>query len=196
MEQTLYEKAPFSFKISLVVVKVRKQNMFNVIKELKEKHSELYEFIMFNLLSNIATITNFIVLNIGIQLLFKALMDRPFKFLIFNYTVENGGMGGFLAFLLSFFCAQAVNFYVQRKLVFDSNNKLGNAIPIYLATVIVVYIICLYIPTIVLKPLTGLVGSFWGLNLTNVLNIMVQVIIIYPVLKFVVMKKIPEEGKA
>ncbi len=170
--------------------------MLERIKEFKEKHSNLYEFIMFNLLSNIATITNFIVLNIGMQVLFKSLKDQPFNFLIFNYKVEDGGMAGFLAFLLSFFCAQAVNFYVQRKLVFKSNNNLGIAVPIYLATVIVVYIICLYIPTIVLGPLTNLFGSFWGLNLTNVINIMVQVIIIYPILKFVVMKKVSKEVKA
>lgn len=170
--------------------------MLERIKEFKEKHSNLYEFIMFNLLSNVATITNFIVLNIGMQVLFKSLKNRPFKFLIFNYTVKNGGMAGFLAFLLSFFCAQAVNFYVQRKLVFKANNNLGTAIPIYLATVIMVYIICLYIPTIVLEPLTSLVGSFWGLNLTNVINIMVQVVIIYPVLKFVVMKKVSREVEA
>ena len=170
--------------------------MFESIKRFKESHAELYEFIMFNLLSNIATITNFVVLNIGNSILFKAFADQPFSLWIFNYTVESGGLGGFLAFLVSFFCAQAVNFVVQRNLVFNSNNKLGAAIPIYLFTVIVVYIICLYIPTIVLQPISSVVGSFWGINLTNALNIFVQVVIIYPVLKFVVMKKIPENTEA
>lgn len=167
--------------------------MFSKIKSFKEKHADLYEFIMFNLLSNIATITNFLVLNLGTTVLFASMMNRPYKFWIFDYGVESGGLGGFLAFLLSFFCAQAVNFVVQRKLVFNSNNKLGIAIPIYLMTVIVVYIICLYIPTIVMEPIAGIVGSFWGVNITNAINIMVQVIIIYPVLKFVVMKRIPAE---
>ena len=117
--------------------------MIKAIRGFREKHAELYEFILFNLFSNIATITNFAVLNLGNSLLFKSLMDVPFAFWIFDYTVESGGLGGFLAFLLSFFCAQAVNFIVQRNLVFNSNNKLGSAIPIYLFTVVVVYVICL-----------------------------------------------------
>lgn len=167
--------------------------MLSKIKNFREKHADLYEFIMFNLLSNIATITNFMVLNLGTSVLFASMMNRAYRFWIFDYGVESGGLGGFLAFLLSFFCAQAVNFVVQRKLVFNSNNKLGIAIPIYLMTVIVVYIICLYIPTIVMEPISSIVGSFWGVNITNAINIMVQVIIIYPVLKFVVMKKIPAE---
>lgn len=169
--------------------------MIKAIRGFREKHAELYEFILFNLFSNIATITNFAVLNLGNSLLFKSLMDVPFAFWIFDYTVESGGLGGFLAFLLSFFCAQAVNFIVQRNLVFNSNNKLGSAIPIYLFTVVVVYVICLYIPTLILEDLSALVGSFWGMNLTNAINILVQVIIIYPVLKFVVMKRIPDQNE-
>lgn len=167
--------------------------MLKAIKGFKERHAALYEFIMFNLLSNIATITNFAVLNLGNTLLFKSLMDVPFAFWIFDYNVKSGGLGGFLAFLVSFFCAQAVNFIVQRNLVFNSNNKLGNAIPIYLFTVVIVYIICLYIPTLILEDISAVVGNFWGMNLTNAINIVVQVIIIYPVLKFVVMKRIPEQ---
>lgn len=170
--------------------------MIASIRNFKESHSELYEFIMFNLLSNIATITNFLVLNLGNSILFKSLATQEFSFWIFNYTVDSGGLGGFLAFLVSFFCAQGVNFVVQRNLVFNSNNKLGAAIPIYLLTVVFVYIICLYIPTIVLKPISDMVGNFWGTNLTNVINIFVQVVIIYPVLKFVVMKKIPDSSEA
>ncbi len=167
--------------------------MLDAIHRFREKHAELYEFIMFNLLSNIATITNFIVLNIGNSLLFKGFSSQAFNFWIFNYTIESGGLGGFMSFFVSFFCAQAVNFLVQRKLVFNSNNKLGIAVPIYLFTVIVVYIICLYVPTIVLEPISEIAGSFWGVNLTNAVNILIQVLIIYPVLKFVVMKRIPEQ---
>lgn len=164
--------------------------MIKAISGFREKHAELYEFIMFNLLSNIATITNFAVLNLSNSVLFKSLMDVPFAFWIFDYNVESGGLGGFLAFLVSFFCAQAVNFVVQRNLVFNSNNKLGSAIPIYLFTVVVVYVICLYVPTLILEDVSALVGNFWGMNITNAINILIQVIIIYPVLKFVVMKRI------
>lgn len=157
-------------------------------KQLKSEHEQLYEFIMFNLLSNISTITNFVVLNICTNFLFKPLSSIEFNFLFFHYTVAAGGLGGFLSFFVSFFTAQTTNFIVQRKLVFHADNKLGAAIPIYFITVAAVYVICLYTPTILMGQLTTFVGTFWAANLTNVINIMIQVIIIYPVLKFVVMR--------
>jgi hypothetical protein len=40
------------------------------IQYFKTKHPDLFEFIMFNILANIATITNFIVLNMGNGFLF------------------------------------------------------------------------------------------------------------------------------
>jgi len=164
--------------------------VLKAIRKFKESHANVYEFIMFNLLSNIATITNFTVLNISSSLLFKGFADRDFQLWIFDYPAKNGGLGSFISFLLAYASAQIVNFVVQRKLVFNSNHKLRAAIPIYVLTILVVYVICLYVPTLVMTPLTGLVGSIWATNLTNAINIFIQVIIIYPVLKFVVMKKV------
>lgn len=164
--------------------------MIKFIKRFKEEHGEIYEFIMFNLLSNIATITNFVVLNLGTSLLFASLVNTEFSFWVFNYSVTNGGLGGFLSFLLSYACAQTVNFIVQRKLVFGANNKLGKAIPIYIITILVVYFICLYVPTLVIGPLTNVVGSLWATNIANAINILIQVVINYPVMKFVIMRKV------
>ena len=163
------------------------------VRAFRDKHAGWYEFIMFNLLSNIATITNFVMLNIGISILFVSFTDTPFRFWVFDYTVESGGLGGFLAFLLSYACAQLVNFIVQRKLVFKANNKLGINIAIYVAVIVMVYLICLYVPTVILAPLTEWFGGFWAVNMTNGVNILIQVAIIFPVLKFVVMKKVQEQ---
>jgi putative flippase GtrA len=151
---------------------------------------------MFNILANIATITNFVVLNIGKNLLFSALGNTSFSFWLFDYSVANGGLGGFLSFLLSYACAQTVNFIVQRKLVFGSTRKLGLNVVIYVFFVVVVYLICLYAPTLVMQPLTSWVGGFWATNLANALNILIQVVIMYPVLKFIVMKKEPRSEYA
>ncbi len=163
------------------------------IKQFKQNHQGAYEFIMFNILSNIATITNFLVLNLSNSLIFKSLANRDFSFFVFDYSVENGGLAGFLSFLLSYAIAQVVNFIVQRKLVFNANNKLHWPIVIYALTVVGVYFICLYLPSLIIGPLAGIVGNFWATNIANMANIMVQVIIIYPVLKFVVMKRVPAE---
>jgi hypothetical protein len=170
--------------------------MFEAVKNFRKAHANIFEFIMFNLLSNIATITNFAVLNISKSLIFAPLAGIPFSFLIFKYPVETGGLGGFLAFLLSYASAQAVNFVVQRKLVFGANNKLSGAILVYIVAIIVVYLICLYVPSLVIAPLSSIVGDFWAANLANALNIFIQVVILYPVLKFVVMKKTAEPAGA
>jgi putative flippase GtrA len=108
---------------------------------------------------------------------------------VFDYSIASGGLCGFLSFLLSYACAQTVNFIVQRKLVFGSNKKLGLNVLIYIFFVIVLYLICLYVPTLVMYPLTVMVGSLWAANISNALNILIQVVVMYPVLKFIVMKK-------
>lgn len=162
--------------------------MINAIKAWGEKHPNLYEFILFNLLANIATITNFLVLMLGNALLFRAFAQVPFSWGPFSYTVENGGLCGFLSFLLSYGCAQTVNFIVQRKAVFHANNKLGPAIAIYIVAVLVVYVICLYVPTLIVAPLSGLVGGL-APYVANCVNILIQVLTLYPTMKFLVMKK-------
>jgi putative flippase GtrA len=143
---------------------------------------------MFNLLANIATITNFLVLLLGNSLLFRSLAEISFVWGPFDYSVANGGLCGFLSFFLSYGCAQTVNFIVQRKAVFHANNKLGPAIVIYIIAVIIVYFICLYVPTLIVAPLSGIVGGF-APYVANCVNILIQVLTLYPTMKFLVMKK-------
>lgn len=162
--------------------------MSEVKSRWRERHPDLYEFIMFNLLANIATITNFVVLALGNSLLFRAFADTPFVFGPFDYSVANGGLCGFLSFLLSYGCAQTVNFIVQRKAVFHANNKLGPAIAIYIVAVLAVYFICLYVPTLIVEPLSRFVGGA-APYIANCVNILIQVIILFPTMKFLVMKK-------
>lgn len=160
-----------------------------MLKEFKSNNPNLYEFIAFNLLSNIATIVNFAVLNFCKIFLFNNLNDIGFVFGIFDYSVENGGLGSFLSFFISYALAQTVNYFIQRKFVFSSTNKKSITVIIYIITIILVYAICLYVPTIIMSPLTSMFGVFWGANLTNLVNIIIQVVINYPVMKFIVMKK-------
>lgn len=162
--------------------------MIEKIKEWKEKHPDLYEFILFNIMSNVATITNFCVLWIGNGILFKALADRNFSWFIFDYSKENGGMSGFLAFLLAYICSQIVNFIVQRKVVFGATCKISKVLPWYIATVTVAGIISIWLPPHVIAFVQPYVGSL-AATLANVVNIVIQVVINYPMLKLVIMKK-------
>lgn len=162
--------------------------MLEGIKKWREKHPDLYEFILFNIMSNVATITNFSVLWICTGFIFKAFSEQSFDWFIFHYAVKDGGLGGFLSFLLAYVCAQIVNFIVQRKVVFGANCNIAKSLPWYIATVTLAGIISVWLPPYVIGILTPYVGGF-AATIANVVNIAIQVIINYPMLKFVIMKK-------
>lgn len=151
---------------------------------------EMWEFILFNVLSNCATITNFVVIWICTGLLFKAFARIPFQFLLFHYTnVEQDlGLCGFLSFLIATTCAQTVNFYVQKKLVFKSNAAFERAIPRYILLAAVLVIVSAALPAYSQAFFVNL-GVSHGLapTLANVINIVVQVVLSYPAMKFWIM---------
>ena len=153
------------------------------------KHPQLWEFIKFNVLSNVATITNFVVLWISTGILFSSFKNIDFKWLIFDYQVQNGGLAGFLGFLLAYICAQIVNYVVQRKYVFKANNEISKTMGWYILTIVVAGILSIVLPPYTTNLFLNL-GFNLGLSQTfaNIINIAVQVIINYPMLKFVIMK--------
>lgn len=162
--------------------------MIEKIKAWKEKHPDLYEFILFNIMSNCATITNFIVLWLSTGFIFSGLKDTDFKWFIFDYPVSEGGLCGFAAFLLAYICAQIVNFIVQRKVVFGANGNIRKALPWYILTVAVAGIISVWLPPYVIRTIEPYVGGF-APTVANIVNIVIQVVINYPMMKFVIMKK-------
>ena len=86
------------------------------IRQWIKDHPNIWEFILFNVLSNISTITRFVVTWIGTAIFISGLgLTQPFHFLIFNYDTKGNGLGGFLTFLLAEVLAQVVNFFVQMK---------------------------------------------------------------------------------
>lgn len=160
------------------------------MKKWIESHPDLWEFILFNILSNCATVTNFIVMWLCTGVVFRNLSDRTFQFLIFNYTnVETDlGLCGFLSFLTATACAQTVNFFVQKNLVFKSNAAFGKAVPKYIALAIALVVVSAALPAYSQTILTH-VGIPAGVapTIANIVNIVVQVVISYPAMKFWVM---------
>lgn len=163
--------------------------MIEAIKAWKSKHPDLYEFILFNIMSNVATITNFVVLAITTNFIFKALENQFFQWFIFDYSLENGGLSGFLGFLTAYVAAQIVNFIVQRKVVFGANCNIIKVLPWYIATVVVAGILSIWLPPYVISFVTPYIGSTAATYVANIVNIVLQVVINYPMMKFVIMKK-------
>lgn len=168
---------------------MKKENkVIRKIKQWKKKHPGAYEFILFNLMSNVATITNFIVLWLGVGVLPIWIKNTSFQWFIFDYPLSEGGQVGFISFLIAYVCAQAVNFVVQRRVVFSSTNSISTALPWYILTVVVAGIISIWLPPHIIGFIQPNVGDL-APTIANFVNIVIQVIINYPMMKFVVMKK-------
>lgn len=162
--------------------------MVKVLLAWKEKNPNLYEFVLFNIMSNVATVTNFVVLWLSTSLVFASLSNRPFDWFIFDYPVEAYGLGGFLSFLTAYTVAQIVNYFVQKKIVFQADNSLKKGIGWYILTVLVAGIISIWLPPYVIFYTSPIIGGA-APTVANIINICVQVAINYPMLKFVIMKK-------
>ncbi|MDO4284861.1 MAG: polysaccharide biosynthesis protein GtrA [Eubacteriales bacterium] len=155
-------------------------------------HPNLWEFILFNVLSNCATVVNFVVMWLCTGFIFTAFRNQPFSFFIFHYTnVESDlGLCGFLSFLVATAAAQTVNFFVQKNLVFKSSADFSRAVPQFIVLAVVLVIVSAALPAY-----SQALFVSWGISaalaptLANIVNILAQVVISYPVMKFVIMKK-------
>lgn len=162
------------------------------VREWIKEHPNIWEFILFNVLSNVATVTNFMVMWVCTEFVFRTLNQTPFRFLIFNYTNTSSDLGlcGFLSFLAATVCAQTVNFFVQKNFVFKSNAAFGQAVPKYIGLAVLLVVVSAALPAYSQTLLVNL-GIPHGAapTLANVVNIIVSVVISYPAMKFWIMAK-------
>lgn len=150
-----------------------------------EEHQGIWEFIKFNVLSNISTITR-IVLSTACTALFvdTLQMTQPFSFLIFNYT--DAGLGAFVAFLIAEVMAQVVNFFVQMKWVFKSDASFRDTAWKYAILAVVIVVVNLLLPNYVMQFCQSTFGLDAALSSTvaSVVNTLLAVVVSFPVLKF------------
>ena len=159
------------------------------IKKWIDEHPTLWEFILFNILSNVATVTNFVVMWVCTGFIFKSFSGQPFQFFIFNYTTpESLMLCGFLSFRAATAAAQTVNFFVQKNWVFKSNAQFAQAVPKYILLAVVLVILSAALPAYS-QQLFISIGIPEGLapTLANIVNILMQVVISYPAMKFWIM---------
>ncbi len=155
----------------------------------KKAHPDLWEFIKFNILSNCATITNFLLMFVGTEFVFRSFRNIPFQWFIFDYRKEESLMlCGFLSFLLATAAAQSVNFLVQKNLVFRSNADFKTAVPKYILLAVFLVIVSAALPAYSMQFFRSMgVSETLAPTLANVLNIVVQVAVSYPLMKFVIL---------
>ncbi|OZG59557.1 PTS cellobiose transporter subunit IIC [Bifidobacterium lemurum] len=161
------------------------------IRQWIKNHPTIWEFILFNVLSNVSTISRFVVTWIGTAIFVTGMgLTTPFYFLIFNYPESGNGLGGFLTFLFAEVIAQVVNFFVQMKWVFKSDSSFKDAAWKYAILAVVIVVVNLVLPGYVTSLCQG-----WGMGagiagtIASVVNTLLAVIVSYPLLKFWIMPK-------
>lgn len=150
-----------------------------------QEHQGLWEFIKFNVLSNISTIVRVVLSTACTALFVNALqMTEPFQFLIFDY--RDAGVGAFLAFLIAEVMAQAVNFFVQMKLVFKSDAGFAQTAWKYAVLAVVIVGVNLLLPNYVMGFCQSALGIDAALSgtIASVVNTLLAVVVSFPVLKF------------
>lgn len=161
-------------------------------KQWTEEHQAIWEFVKFNVLSNISTITRVVCAAVGAAVFVNALgLTQPFRFLIFNYSdAGTNGLGGFLTFLVAEVLAQVVNFFVQMKWVFKSSNGYGDAAWKYAILAVIIVVVNLVLPGYVTSFCQGTFGMDASLSSTvaSIVNTLLAVVVSFPLLKFWIAK--------
>ena len=131
----------------------------------KEEHQALWEFILFNILSNVSTVARFVVTWVG--------------------TALTGGAGMAVVFLAEL-ASQVVNYFVQMKFVFRSTADFSKSAPKYAVLALIIIVMNSFI-----VPKVGqlLIGMGMAAGLVNgvvvpVAGTILAVVISFPLLKF------------
>ena len=131
----------------------------------KEEHQALWEFILFNILSNVSTVARFVVTWVG--------------------TALTGGAGMAVVFLAEL-ASQVVNYFVQMKFVFKSTADFSKSAPKYAVLALIIIVMNSFIVPKVGQLLIGM-GMATGLAngvVVPVAGTLLAVVISFPLLKF------------
>ncbi len=136
-------------------------------KDFTEKHKTLWEFIKFNLLSNISTITRIALVAVFSVLPFLASRTEPFNFFVWHYPANAGGIGAFYVFLLAEIPAHA------------------SAAPRFALLAVINIIVSTVLPGYVNGALAGFgIGGMLANLLSTLFNLVAQVIICFYPMKY------------
>ena len=186
------------------------QAMINFWKAFETKYPRASKWVreggLFVIVSNAVTVFKYLILTF-LPFAFKELwaidfgwpgieaeiFGQPFTWKIFGYAVKEGGaaMGGlgyFIAYMIAMVIGEAINFPIQRSLVFRSKRPVGPQIAWYVAAFCVVTVIvnCIWV------DVAGQWVAPWLYNIgTTVLNGGVSMVVF-----FIVNKIIFPEGEA
>ncbi|MDO4571754.1 MAG: GtrA family protein [Clostridia bacterium] len=169
----------------------RARNRDGAFARFQSEHAALWQFIKFALLGLVATAVELAVFALCDFLLFRGLRARPFSWWLIDYSVENGGLGAFWAFVISYAAGQITNFVIQRKYTFHARNNPALSALMYLLVILALYVFTLWLPTLLHAPLAAALGDTLGELAVKAVNMFATMLILFPVNKFVIMRGQP-----
>lgn len=159
------------------------------IDAFKVRHEALWQFIMFNLLSLCATVTDLGVYTLLNSRLLVGLKDISVTWWLLDYSSEAGGLAALISTAAAYVLAQAVNFFVQRKGTFNADNNVAASGVMYIVMIVGIWFFQIWFSAILLGWLLPVLGEFWGGLAMRAINGMVALLIQFPLNKFVIMRK-------
>lgn len=175
----------------------------DIDKKIAEKYPKFvtaWQFVKFIVVSLLAAITQFLLLNI-IPLIpqIKELYATPVNWFVFDYPVTydaagaivSGGLGYFIAFNIANVAAQIVAFFVNKEKTFNSSANVAVTLPIYIIFTIVLLCFSAWLSPTLNTLFAGKLG--WGdaisRNLATMVCSALQFFLYFPVDKILFKKK-------
>ena len=169
--------------------------MKKFLEGLKQKHPTLYQFVSFAGVGGVVTVVDFTLFALCRYLIFTAYLDTPFRFFIFDYPIEKGGLCAFLAFVISVPLAQVVSFLLQRNFTFRANNNTAASAFMFSCLIIFIFLVNMYLPVLTLAFLGRFLSPSVASVIAKCINMTTSMLIEFPIDKYIIMRRKPHKCK-
>lgn len=159
------------------------------LKEFKQERPGTWQAVMYALLGCVASAVELASFALFNYILFSPYKTTPFHWWLFDYGNENGGLCYFLSLAVSFALAQAVNFVLQRKATFKSNNDPLRSAVLFALMMTGIFVLQLWLPTVLRARFAARMGADCAELTIKLLSMFLGFVITYPLNKYVVMRR-------
>jgi putative flippase GtrA len=183
----------------------------NKLNKYSKKHPKLskflYQFLKFYIFSLLVTLLQYLMLTFLPGILFSMTdwMGKSFQLIhikfwivdsyVFDYPVTGdatGGLGYFIAFAVTLFVAQVINFPLQRTITFKSKGNIAYQMMWFFIAWVLITITCSFLVSIYVPILKKFLATAVYNIVITVVNGGVSMVIYFPILKII----FPEGSKS
>ncbi len=167
------------------------------LKDIDQKAEEkgsglvtLWQFVKFIVVSLLACIVQFALLNILAKIpAIHNLYNTDFQWFVFKYLKEDGGLGYFIAFNTANIVAQIVAFFVNKEKTFNSDANVAVTLPIYIIFTVALITFSAWLSPTIFGWLSGKLNETLALNIATAVCSAIQFFLYFPVDKLLMRSK-------